>query len=130
MRCFADFRGGLQKRQAGYHQGPPQSPQNCIGECVFRTVKVLRDDGEIDLQSSQKFFTTGLSSTPEWIPIVTQGFAKCTTEAKTIASVIRNNQGDCSPIPALTLACLHTHVITNCPANLWNDCNNFQPDFR
>lgn len=120
MQCFTDFRQTrLQKRQAG---GLIHSPQNCIGECVFKTVKVWAG-GDIDLSAAQKYFTTGLSNTPEWIPVVNEGFGKCTAEAKTVAKVLQTSSAECSPIPALTLACLHSHVITHCPANLWNDCN-------
>lgn len=120
MQCFSDFR---QKRQTGGFPTGPQSPQNCIGECVFKTVKVW-GDGDIDLGAAQKYFTTGLSNTPEWIPIVTEGFAKCSNESKSIARIFPHNPSDdCSPLPALTLACLHSHVIAKCPANLWNDCN-------
>lgn len=123
MGCFSDFRQtGLQKRQAGAFPPSPQSPQNCIGECVFKTVKVW-NNGEIDISAAQRYFTTGLSSTPEWIPIVSTGFSKCSNQAKTIGGFLPNNSGDCSPVPALTLACLHSHVITNCPDNLWNNCN-------
>lgn len=124
MRCFQDFRQTrVQKRQIGFQSGPP-SPQNCIGECVFRTVNVLSPSGEVDIDAAQQYFTKGLANTPEWIPIVQEGFSKCAADAKTIATTIRNNPGECSPIPGLTLACLHSHVITSCPANLWNNCNS------
>lgn len=124
MQCFSDFRQTrLQKRQTGFQSGPP-SPQNCIGECVFKTVKVW-NNGEIDVAASQRYFTTGLASTPEWIPIVTEGFAKCSANAKALGNVLRSNPGECSPLPALTLACLHSHVISKCPANLWNNCNYY-----
>lgn len=129
MRCFSDFRQTkVQKRQVGFQSGPP-SPQNCIGECVFKTVNVLDANGEVDLAAAQKYFTSGLSDTPEWIPIVTEGFAKCANEAKTVAKAIQSigsiNGGDCSAIPGLTLACLHSHVIAQCPAKLWNDSEYF-----
>lgn len=124
MQCFNDFRQTrVQKRQVGFQQGPP-SPQNCIGECVFKTVNVLAKDGDIDVAAAQRYFTEGLGNTPEWIPIVTQGFSKCATQAKSIASSSRGDSSDCSPIPGLTLACLHSHVIAQCPANLWNDSNH------
>lgn len=89
---------------------------------MFKTVKVW-NNGEVDVEASQKYFTTGLANTPEWIPIVTEGFARCSETAKTLGQAFLNNPGECSPVPALTLACLHSHVIAKCPANLWNNCN-------
>lgn len=123
MQCFSDFRQQRTQRQTGQysHQGP-HSPQSCIGECVFKTVQ-LWNGQDIDLVAAQRYLTRDLSSTPEWIPIVTEGFAKCSNEAKSIAKLFgTSNGGECSPVPALTLACLHSHVIANCPANLWNNC--------
>ena len=120
MSCFSDFRSTRVQRQPGGGGFP--GPQNCVGECVFNKVKVW-NNGDIDLDAAQRYFTTGLANTPEWIPIVSEGFKKCSQEAKTIIAAAGNRAGDCSPVPALTLACLHTHVITKCPANLWNNCN-------
>ncbi|XP_055686051.1 general odorant-binding protein 67-like [Lutzomyia longipalpis] len=105
----------------GFRGGPPGFPSSCIAECVFNSTNLSLDDPKT---AADYIGATLQGGGAEWIPIFVEGFATCT---KAASEKLRENDVDvgafdgCSPLPGAILACLHSHVFTKCPQNVWKN---------
>uniref|UniRef100_A0A1B0DN98 OBP47-like domain-containing protein n=1 Tax=Phlebotomus papatasi TaxID=29031 RepID=A0A1B0DN98_PHLPP len=114
------FRQAPSQNQRAFRGPPPGFPSTCMAECVFNSVNLSVDQPE----SAGEFITKALEKkAPEWIPIFTEGFTFCTKTAteKLSANDLAEKFDGCSPLPGAILGCLHSHVFTKCPQNVWKN---------
>lgn len=79
-------------------------------------------ENAIDEKAVLGYIGNALALTPEWIPILTEGFNKCNKELIIRSNEFKYKQGDCLAGPGFIMGCLHSHVIQFCPKNVWNSC--------
>lgn len=114
------FRQAPSQNQRAFRGPPPGFPSTCMAECVFNSVNLSVDQPE----SAGEFITKALEKrAPEWIPIFTEGFTFCTKTVteKLSANDLAEKFDGCSPLPGAILGCLHSHVFTKCPQNVWKN---------